>query len=158
MMPPGMGRPDPREATAPAEQPGADAKDSGLKYDKPEEWTEAPPKQFQLARFLAKDGEQTAEIAVSRAGGVRAANINRWRGQLGLNPLSPEELKQAGQPFEVGSKKGELIEIVAEDRALLGVMIPDGDQSWFIKLTGHAALAVKERTRFEAFAKSLKLE
>ena len=158
MMPPMVGQPNARDAAAPAERSVAEAKDSGLKFDKPEEWTEAPPKQFQLARFLAKDGEQTAEIAVSRAGGERAANINRWRGQLGLNPLSPEELKQAGQPFEVGKKKGELIEIVVEDRSLLAVMIPDGDQTWFIKLTGHAALAVKERSRFEAFAKSLKLE
>ena len=158
MMPPMMGQPNAGNATPPAVQPGAKANDSGLKFDKPEEWTEAPPKQFQLARFTVGKGEQTAEIAVSRAGGGRDANINRWRGQLGLNPLSPEELKQAGQPFEVGSKKGELVEIVVEDRALLGVIIPDGDQAWFIKLTGHAALAVKERSRFEAFAKSLKLE
>ena len=158
MMPPMMGQPNARDTAAPAERSGAEVKDSGLKFDKPEEWTEAPPKQFQLARFLAKDGEHTAEIAVSQARGGRDANINRWRGQMGLNPLSPEELKQVGQPFEVGSKKGELIEIVVEDRALLGVMIPDGDQSWFIKLTGHAALAAKERSRFEAFAKSLKLE
>lgn len=157
-MPPMMEQPKPREPVAPTGRPGAGANDPGLKYDKPEEWTEAPPKQFQLARFLAKDGEHTAEIAITHAGGSRDANINRWRGQLGLNPLSAEELKQTGQPFEVGSKKGELIEIVVEDRALVGVMIPDGDQSWFIKLTGHAALAAKERSRFEAFAKSLKLE
>lgn len=158
MMPPMMGHPGTSDAAVPADRPGAGAKDSGLKFDKPEQWVAVAPKQFQLARFTVEDGEQSAEIAVSRAGGERAANINRWRGQLGLNPLSAEELKQTGQPFEVGSKKGELIEIVAEDRALLGIMIPDGDQSWFIKLTGHAALAVKERSRFEAFAKSLKLE
>ncbi|MEK6258287.1 MAG: hypothetical protein AABP62_06665 [Planctomycetota bacterium] len=159
MMPPEMGRPDPREATSAAERPADGAKGSSESpFDKPPEWTEVPPKQFQLARFTVGEGEQTAEIAITRAGGSREANINRWRGQLGLNPLSPEELKQAGQPFEVGSKTGELIEIVVEDQALLGVMIPDGDQSLFIKLTGHAALAVKERSRFEAFAKSLKLE
>ena len=159
MMPPGMGRTDPHEAAPAAERPAGGAKGgSKSPFDKPAEWTEAPPKQFQLARFTVGEGEQTAEIAVSRAGGDRGANINRWRGQLGLNPLSAEELKQTGQPFEVGSKKGELIEIVVEDRALVGVMIPDGDQSWFIKLTGHAALAAKERSRFEAFAKSLKLE
>ena len=159
MMPPMMGQPAAREATPATERPAGGTKgNSESPFDKPVEWTEVPPKQFQLARFTVGEGEQTAEIAVSRAGGERAANINRWRGQLGLNPLSPEELKQAGQPFEVGKKKGELIEIVVEDRALLGVMIPDGDQSWFIKLTGHAALAVKERSRFEAFAKSLKLD
>jgi len=159
MIPPGMGRPDPREGAPAAERPADGAKGrSESPFDKPAEWTEVPPKQFQLARFTVGEGEQAAEIAVSRAGGERAANINRWRGQLGLNPLSPEELKETGQPFEVGTKKGELIEIVVEDRALLGVMIPDGGQSWFIKLTGHAALAAKERSRFEAFAKSLKLE
>ena len=158
MMPPMMGQADAGKAAAPAVQPNAKAKDAGLKFQKPDEWTEAPPKQFQLARFTVGEGDKAAEIAVSRAGGGRDGNINRWRGQLGLNPLSAEELKQTGKPFEVGKKKGELIEIVVDDRALLGIMIPDGEQAWFIKLTGHAALAAKERSRFEAFAKSLKLE
>lgn len=158
MMPPMMGQPAARGAAVPAERPGAAAKDSGLKYEKPDEWTEVPLKQFQLARFTVGEGEQTAEIAVSRAGGGRDANINRWRGQLGLTPRSGELLEHAGLPFQVGSKRGELIEIVAGDKALVVVVIPDGGQAWFIKLSGHAALAAKERSRFEAFAKSLKLE
>ncbi len=158
MMPPGMGRPSPREATPATERPATDAKPGESPFNKPAEWTEVPPKQFQLARFTVGEGEQLAEIAVSRAGGDRAANINRWRGQVGLEPLSSEELGNTSQPFEVGSKKGELVEIIAADKTILGVMIPDEGQTWFIKLTGSAATAVKERSRFEAFAKSLKLE
>lgn len=159
LMPPGMGRPAPRGEAPAAERPAGEAQDNGgSMYDKPAEWTQVPVKTFQLARFTVGEGGEAAEIALSRAGGDRASNINRWRGQVGLSPLSEEELKQTGQPFEVGSKKGELIEIVTEDKAILGVMIPDGGQTWFVKLTGHAATAAKERSRFEAFAKSLKLE
>ncbi len=161
-VPPMMGHPAGGGAETPSDRPGAGAgagaAGSGLKFDKPDEWTEAPLKQFQLARFTVGEGEQTAEVTVSRAGGGRDANINRWRGQLGLTPRSGELLKNTGQPFEAGSKRGELIEIVAGDKALVVVVIPDGDQAWFIKLSGHAALAAKERSRFEAFAKSLTLE
>ena len=158
MTPPGMGRPSPREAAPATERPTTDAKPGESPFNKPAEWTEVPPKQFQLARFTVGEGEQLVEIAVSRAGGDRAANINRWRGQVGLEPLSAEELDKTSQPFEVGSKKGELVEIIAGDKAILGVMIPDEGQTWFIKLTGPSATAAKERSRFEAFAKSLKLE
>ena len=158
MMPPMTGHPDTGDAAATAVRPGAETKPSGLKFDKPDEWTEVPVKQFQRARFTVGEGEQTAEVSVSLAGGGRDANINRWRGQLGLLPRSGELPEQTGQLFEVGSKRGELIEIVAGDKALIVVVIPDGDQAWFIKLSGHAALAAKERSRFEAFAKSLKLE
>ena len=160
MVSPGvMGQPSPREAAPGGERPAGEPKRTGESpFNKPDEWTEVAPKQFQLARFTVGEGEQSAEIAVSRAGGDRAANINRWRGQVGLEPQSAEELKQASQPFEVGSKQGELIEIVAADKTILGVMIPVEGQTWFVKLTGHSALATKERSRFEAFAKSLKLE
>ncbi len=158
MIPPGMGQPDPREAAPGTARPAGKTKSGASPFDKPTEWTEVPPKQFQLARFTVGEGAETAEIAVSRAGGDRAANINRWRGQVGLEPLSGEELEKASQPFEVGSKKGELVEIIAEDKAIFGVMIPAEGQTWFIKLTGPAATAAKERSRFEAFAKSLKLE
>ena len=158
MMPPGMGQPSPREAAPGAKQPTGNPKSGESSFNKPDEWAEVPPKQFQLARFTVGEGEQSAEIAISRAGGDRAANINRWRGQVGLEPLSGEELDKTSQPFEVGSKKGELVEIIAGDKAIFGVMIPDEGQTWFIKLTGSAATAAKERARFEAFAKSLKLE
>ena len=158
MTPPGMGQPSPRETAPASERPAIDAKPGESPFNKPAEWTEVPPKQFQLARFTVGEGEQLAEIAISRAGGDRAANINRWRGQVGLGPLSGEELDKTSQPFEVGSKKGELVEIVADDKTILGVMIPDEGQTWFIKLTGPSATAAKERSRFEAFAKSLKLE
>ena len=158
MTPPGMGQPSPREAAPGVEQPAGKPKSGESPFDKPAEWTEVPPKQFQLARFTVGEGVETAEIAVSRAGGDRAANINRWRGQVGLEPLSGEELAKASQPFEVGAKKGELVEIIADDKTILGVMIPAEGQTWFVKLTGSAAVAKTERSRFEAFAKSLKLE
>ena len=155
---PGMGQPSPREAAPKVEQPAGKPKSGESPFNKPAEWTEVPPKQFQLARFTVGEGEQTAEIAVSRAGGDRAANINRWRGQVGLEPLSGEELDKTSQPFEVGSKKGELVEIIADNKTILGVMIPAEGQTWFVKLTGPTAVAKTERSRFEAFAKSLKLE
>jgi len=135
-----------------------DFKKSDLKFNKPTEWTEIPRKQFQLARLTVGEGDRTAEIAVSRVGGDRLANINRWRSQIGLETVSSEELKQFIKPFEVDSQQGEFIELVSGEKTILGVMIPDHGQTWFIKLTGSSELAIKERQRFEAFAKSLKLE
>lgn len=153
-MPPMMGAAQTSQAKAEAQSD----RDTGVKYNKPADWTELPPKQFQLHRFEVVVGQDKAEIAISRAGGARDDNINRWRGQLGLKPLTDNELKNAGKPIEVGSKAGELIEITTEERTILGVMIPEDGQTWFIKLTGATALAAKERARFEEFVKSIRFE
>lgn len=153
MMPPMSGHPTGGESKPSV---GASGK-STLQFDKPEGWTEVPVKQFQRARFTVGEGEQLVEVSVSRAGGGRDANINRWRGQLGLPPRSGDLPEETGKPFEAASRQGELIEIVAGEKALVVIVIPDGDQSWFIKLSGNSELATKERSNFEAFAKSLKL-
>jgi hypothetical protein len=47
---------------------------------------------------------------------------------------------------------------VASRQAILGVMAAAGGRLWFIKLKGDHDLAAREKPRFEAFVKSLKLK
>jgi hypothetical protein len=156
MMPPmhGAGGEDAKPARP--QPPTNTAEPSEVTYDKPDEWSVAPPKPFSMATFEARDGEKAVTITISRAGGDRAANVNRWRGQLGLNPLPADEVGKSVSKIEIGARIGELVEITGNDRTLLGVMLPDGEQTVFIKLMGDASLAASERARFEAFAKSVR--
>jgi hypothetical protein len=138
------------------------AKDAGddepaeIKYEKPAEWIQVRPKMFTIAAFEAVDGKKRVSITLSSAGGSRLDNVNRWRGQLGLEPQSEDEMNKSLQKFEVGKRTGLLVELKGEDRTMLGLMIENGRESVFVKLTGDPELAVKERKRFEAFARSLK--
>lgn len=127
-----------------------------IKYEMPKEWTSAPPKMFTIAAFEATDGNQKVSITLSRAGGSKIANVNRWRGQLKLEPLPEAEIAKSLEAFEVGTRKGELVRLENNGQTMLGLIIPDGEQSVFVKMTGDSELATKERARFDAFAKSLK--
>jgi hypothetical protein len=40
---------------------------------------------------------------------------------------------------------------------ILGVIVPRGDHSWFVKMRGAASAVAREKSNFEAFVRSLKL-
>ena len=85
-------------------------------------------------------------------------NVNRWRGQVGLDPFTEEELTSAAKKVDVGSLTGELYEMIEGERAILGVIVEEAGQTWFVKMMGDTPLVVRERGRFEGFLKSLQLK
>lgn len=127
-------------------------------FEKPSEWDEGPRTEFAKASFAVSDGDAKITITLTSARGDRAANVNRWRDQLQLSRLSADELKSTAQKVEIGPITGDLYEMTNNGRAIFGVILEDGDQSWFVKLSGDQALAERERTRFAAFLKSLRFE
>jgi hypothetical protein len=68
-----------------------------LHWDAPAGWTATEPNRAfgQLAAYKITDGEQVAMVTISRAGGTVLANVNRWRGQMGLAPVTEAELPEA---------------------------------------------------------------
>jgi hypothetical protein len=145
----------------PMSRPGAESSADSLQAEAPEGWKEGPPKQFTLKFYEVVDGDERLEISLSRAGGDMSANMNRWRGQIGLPPASSEELEAAFQPREVNGLPAKFIEMHQAEGAdnrqsILGVVVPEGNQTWFIKLRGSTKLAEREREHFEAFAKSVR--
>lgn len=132
-----------------------------MQYEVPEGWNEVQPLQMTMHTFEIKGDEKSATVTISRAGGSQSANVNRWRGQVGLEPLSDGEISQSLTKWPVGTLTGDFVEMAGKDAqgrdwAILGLMIPDGDRTVFVKLAGDPKLAARERMRFEAFAKSLK--
>ena len=145
-----------REERAKEAAPSDDASAGGIAYIKPKEWIQVRPKSFIIAAFEVVNGKQKASITLSRAGGSKSANINRWRGQLNLKPLSDAEVEKSLIDFPVGERMGKFVHLQNETQTMLGLMIDDGDQTVFVKLTGDPETAAQERARFEAFAQSLK--
>jgi len=150
---PGAGKAKPEENS----QDGS----GDVEYDKPDGWTSIRPLPMSMVSFEVKDAEQRATITISRVGGSLAQNLNRWRMQVGLEPLPAEELVKSLTEFTVGPRTGGYVELKGQDgqgqqKAILGLMIPDGEMTVFVKLSGDAQLAEQERSRFDAFAKSLR--
>lgn len=134
------------------------------KWTVPEGWKEAPGNEFSLAAFAVSDGKMSVKTTVSRAGGDLLQNLNRWRGQLGLDPWSSDEMKMSAKVLSVDGSDGTLVDLVGTDAksnkpsCTIGVIVPRGDSAWFFKLTGDVELAQREKANFEAFVQSVKFE
>ncbi|MGH7973744.1 MAG: hypothetical protein ACREIC_33925, partial [Limisphaerales bacterium] len=71
----------------------------GLKYTVPSGWEETAPGEMAVASFHVKgDGGKQAVVGVFPFPGMAGGdlqNVNRWRGQVGLAPMSEEEMSKA---------------------------------------------------------------
>jgi len=133
-----------------------------IKFTLPKGWREVPTSPPLLSQFVVGNGEEPVEISISQAGGDLAMNVNRWRGQVGLEEASREQIESALVATKVSGLDGSQVEIVGppgeKQKAILGVIAPAGGVSWFIKLRGPAKPALEQKRNFEEFVKSLKLE
>src|SRR5205085_1996802 len=102
--PPFAGRP-------PLDRPAAA---SPLKYTRPEGWKELDPRAESIpmaAAFQVGEGDQTAKVTVLRTGGSLLANVNRWRGQLGLNLLDEAQLSKDVRSIQVGNTAAPYVDL-----------------------------------------------
>lgn len=141
--------------------PGIDA------WQLPPGWeTFESPSSFRVAslRIAGNKPAESAEIAItSFAGGIGTllANINRWRGQVGLEPVGDvkdqpaEALSGTADPCVVFDLLG-LPGQPAEKRHIVVAMVLHGDQAWFVKLTGNDAAVAAQKPALMAFLRSLR--
>lgn len=127
----------------------------------PDGWTPLDPGPMRKGSWKVIAGGASAELAVTAFPGDvggRMANINRWRGQLGLEP-GTAEMYDAIQVAPVGDAQGELVGIWSKDRsrATLAIMARKGETSWFLKLTGDAAAVEAARADLLKFAAETRL-
>ena len=150
--------------TATATATTAPAADSGSpKWSVPSNWVETAPGAMLFKSFsITGDAGAGAAVTVSffpgEVGGT-LANINRWRGQMGLSPLEDDRLEGIAEPLETAGGKGTLVDIdgtggKAGER-LVAVIVPHGDNTWFYKLLGDKALVAKEKDSFVNFVKNV---
>jgi len=132
----------------------------------PAGWEETAPTQMLLAKFLiGKQPEAKAEITVSAfpgpVGGM-LANVNRWRGQLGLVPVGEGDLSGMLTVLDLPSGKTMLVEMNGTDAKtgqparLIGAIQERAGLTWFYKLMGNDVVAAREKDAFIGFLKTVK--
>jgi hypothetical protein len=82
----------------------------------PEGWSQQPGNQFRFAT-LVSDGLEVTVSSLPAPGGAAKpdyilANLNRWRDQLALPPVSLEELEQSANPFELGGRQAYRVDLL----------------------------------------------
>ena len=170
--PPGVGMP-PMEAppasgqvptaggdVPPPPKPGQGEK---LAWTLPKAWTETKGSGMRYATLQpsVKGKTEISVIMLSGTVGGELANVNRWRGQLGLAPVDDAALPKLRTA--VTSKAGpvSLYDFTSEGqvktRMVVG-MLATADSSWFLKLNGDADAVSAARAGFATFLGTLHFE
>ena len=135
-----------------------------LKWALPKGWTETPGSGMRYAT-LTPPGAGKLEMSVvvlpGPAGG-EPANVNRWRGQIGLPPLEDDAL--AATRKTVPSKAGAVAVYDftslgdVKTRMVSGLLATADGNTWFFKLMGNAEPVAKAKPAFMKYLESLHLD
>lgn len=126
-----------------------------LRWHAPETWEEETPGQFQVALYRIAPGITAAVSRFPGDAGGTAANVNRWREQVGLAP-SPDTGGEAIALAESDSQ-ARWFELKGEERSILAAIIPVDGQTWFFKLDTPTIALETARPGFMDFLKSVEI-
>jgi hypothetical protein len=130
-----------------------------MTFDVPAGWVSGSLKPFRKISWTINHDGKEAEFYVSSlaAGGSEIGpNVNRWRGQAGLNNLSEEELSNEVKDMSIGDRKGGYVDIAGVKQSIIGAIVVNGDTGWFFKLVGDPDVVAHEKDNVKAFLKSVK--
>lgn len=119
-------------------------------WEQPAEWTvEKDASPILMAAFNADGGARITLTSLVGQGGGMLDNINRWRGQLGLDQVPT----MAEQPTRDLGDGAVFVDLVSPDEAsrMAAAIVPMGAQSLYFKLTGTHAQVEEELGRFETY-------
>lgn len=140
------------------------SKPNRIAWTPPPTWTQGESRPMRLATFFPaneKNVECSVIVLSGEAGGIEP-NLNRWRGQMELSPLSSDELARLAT-FDLLDSQATYMECTGtlptgEAWALLGLICPLANETIFVKMTGPAASVIPEKEHFMAFVRSFHFE
>jgi hypothetical protein len=164
---PTPGQATPGQPALPAAHPpigemggGAPAASGKSVWKVPAGWEEQAPGMMQTARFVAAGaGGAKAEASVASIpgeGGGLLGNANRWRKQIGLDPIDATELAKQTSTLEAGGAKATVLDVTSQDKKkrLIAVTVPGSGSTTFYKLMGDETVVAKEKEAFLRFVQS----
>ena len=124
----------------------------------PENWDLATPFGPEKARYTISEGligsVNISMTVLQGDGGGMLENVNRWRGQLGLEPVEGKDLGKMLKPVEALGSEARLVNLTGTSKRsqleerLIGVIAPQGELTWFYKLMGTPDLVEKSQEGF----------
>ncbi len=155
----GQGRPDAPAVEAGEVEP-VEAEATEL-WVVPAGWSLSPEaRPMRVATFTAEVEGRSLEVAVTRfegeAGGI-LANVNRWRGQMGLAEVGQAELDSVVTRFGSEEWSGYMVRAAGADQHMLaaGVFERAAGRTWFVRASGTASEMDALEGDFGAFVRSL---
>lgn len=162
------GHPPIDNSTAPA--PGTDAMantavptgSAHVTWTAPAHWTVKPASAMRKGSFAIKGAGGEADLSITAfpgdTGGL-LANLNRWRGQIALAPLTAAQLDANLAHLDANGLHFEVVDFAGTANGaptrILGAVLPRSGETWFFKLMGPDALVAGEKTAFISFLQTV---
>ena len=138
--------------------PKAKAKSQGPHWEVPEGWKPGKESAMRVGSFsVSDDNGSSLDISVTAfpgdTGGL-LANVNRWLGQIDLQPVDEGDLENYVTETEVDNPPAPLVQAENDGKSLRVLAVTVHDKTWFFKMMGDFKLAEKERETFDKFVHS----
>lgn len=140
-----------------------------IHWDVPKGWVAQPLSVMRVGSFLIKgENGQTADVSVvplaGEAGGD-LANVNRWRGQINLSPITESDLPRYSESLQVQGIGVRVVDFVSTEnlidgkfkKRLIAATLSTQGRSWFFKMIGDAATVAAAKPAFLRFLRSARL-
>ena len=134
-----------------------------LSWEKPESWIETSGHAMRLVSFNVPFSNGIGDLSMTTfegsSGGVEA-NVNRWRQQIGLEPLNGSEINQSSINKDGQLGKYEIFKLVNEknpDLAILSAIFNLETSTLFVKLAIDSNGIEETEDDFITFCKSIHL-
>jgi len=134
---------------------------SNLTWDLPRGWIPSKGHSMRLASFDVPFSTGVGDLSVVSLSGISGgllANVNRWRGQINLDPISENQILEVSETGE--SKMGafrifKMVNNLNKEKAIIAAVLPTGNKTFFIKLTVSQQGLFELESVFEKFCSSI---
>ena len=130
-----------------------------IKWQIPEGWKEVPASSMRYASFSVGDGDAKIDISIvvfPGDGGSDLDNINRWREQLALPPMSEAAVASQVSALQTPDATFASIDIAGPKVRTLAAWVRRDARVWFFKATGPNTAIEKEKSSFVKFIQSIR--
>jgi len=123
------------------------------KWPGAEGWTAVAPGSMVLAAYSVNGKANVTVTSFPGDVGGMLANVNRWRGQIGLGPISEGELSNFTKSITLSDgTKATAVELKSDSKVSYTIVAMRAGQSWFYKILGDAETVNAEKDRLAEFA------
>jgi len=151
--------PAPTAIQAPVQQAMAQPAGKGFGIQLPEGWTKKPGSGMRIVSY-AIEGTTIDFYLISLAMGDVPSNVNRWRGQVGLPPATPEAIDAEVKTFQADGHDLKYIEIYNEEGGwgVIAAIIDLEPQYWYFTAKGSVEELKANAADIRAFLESIQFE
>lgn len=121
----------------------------------PQGWQQVQPGSMILHSLSTPSGAVVNISAFPGDVGGVIANVNRWRGQLGLDQATPDQINTSLKADKLGPVDAQRVDLSNTTQRLVVTFGMVDGKTWFIKLTGTTEQIDAALPAFDQFLKSV---